>query len=73
MVPGLSAILIVMLREHNRIADVLADLNPHWQDETIFQETRKIIAAINQQITYTEYLPKSEKPINHLTFVPVLA
>ena len=59
VVPGLASIQILMLREHNRIAVILDHVNPHWDDETTFQETRKIISAINQQITYTEYLPKS--------------
>ena len=47
----------VFMREHNRIAAILEGIHPFWTDERLFQETRKIVAAEMQHITYNEYLP----------------
>ncbi|XP_032681178.1 peroxidase-like [Odontomachus brunneus] len=55
--PQLAILHIVLLREHNRVADYLANLNPHWTDETIFQETRRIVIAEHQNIVYYEWTP----------------
>lgn len=53
----LATIHTVFVRNHNLIASEMAVINPHWNDETLFQETRHINAAIIQHITYNEFLP----------------
>ncbi|XP_018321308.1 peroxidase [Agrilus planipennis] len=55
--PQLTILQIIFLREHNRLADALATLNPQWDDERIFQEARQINIGQHQQITYYEWLP----------------
>lgn len=54
---GIALLQNLFLRFHNYIANKLQEAHPSWTDETIYQETRRIIAAVTQIITYDSFLP----------------
>lgn len=54
----LTSIHNIWLREHNRLARQLRRINPHWNDETLYQEARRINIAVYQNIIYSEWLPE---------------
>ncbi|MEE9352713.1 MAG: peroxidase family protein, partial [Thiotrichaceae bacterium] len=55
---GLTSMHTLWMREHNQIASKLSEENPHWNDETLFQEARKEVIAEMQAITFNEYVPQ---------------
>ena len=53
---GLMSVHTLFVREHNRIATFFGE-NSEWKEERIYQETRRIVGAELQFITYNEFLP----------------
>jgi hypothetical protein len=40
---GLVAMHTLWMRQHNRVARQLADINPHWNDEQLFQVKMEVV------------------------------
>jgi peroxidase len=53
----LTSIQTLFLREHNRIARQLQQLNTSWTSDFLYQTARKIVIAEYTNIIYNEYLP----------------
>ncbi|CAL8342908.1 unnamed protein product [Lota lota] len=53
---ALTSVHTLLLREHNRLARALAELNPHWSGERLYQEARKIMSGYFQVLTFRDYL-----------------
>ncbi|WP_423921980.1 peroxidase family protein [Candidatus Poriferisodalis sp.] len=54
---GLSALHTLFVREHNRLADLIATAPPSLCGQEIFEMARKIVGTEMQVITYNEFLP----------------
>ncbi|MFJ3639888.1 peroxidase family protein [Streptomyces sp. NPDC090108] len=57
---GPMAMNVLFLREHNRVAALLADAHPGWDDERLFQTTRNTLIVMMIRVMLEEY-------INHIT------
>ena len=54
---ALTSMHLLWVRQHNHVADQLAVLSPDGHDGKIYYETREIIVAQIQHVTYNEFLP----------------
>ncbi|MBB2912468.1 prostaglandin-endoperoxide synthase 2 [Streptosporangium becharense] len=57
---GFTMLTVLFLREHNRVARLLARHHPRWDDERLFQTTRNILIVLLIKLVVEEY-------INHIT------
>ncbi|MGW4957458.1 peroxidase family protein [Nonomuraea sp. NPDC004186] len=57
---GFTMLTVLFLREHNRIARLLTQEHPHWDDERLFQTARNILIVLLIKLVVEEY-------INHIT------
>jgi prostaglandin-endoperoxide synthase 2 len=70
---GNTVMNIVFLREHNRVAGILAGENPEWDDERIFQTARNIGIVTLLKLVVEEYITHIG-PFNFpLEVVPLIA
>ncbi|GGO60877.1 peroxidase family protein [Nonomuraea cavernae] len=57
---GFTMLTVLFLREHNRVARLLAACHPGWDDERLFQTARNILIVLLIKLVVEEY-------INHIT------
>ncbi len=54
---GLTALHTLFVREHNRLADLIAEAQPGASGDEIYEQARSFVGALMQAITYNEFLP----------------
>ena len=57
---GFTMLTVLFLREHNRVARLLARDHPRWDDERLFQTARNVLIVLLIKLVVEEY-------INHIT------
>lgn len=55
---ALTAMHTLWVRHHNYISTELHEVNPHWDGNILYHETRKILGAMMQHISYKFWLPQ---------------
>ena len=62
----------IWLREHNRVAGILQQTHPSWDDERLFQSTRHVLIAQTIKIVVEEYVQHLSGYNFKLAFKPQL-
>ena len=71
--PQVAMMNTLFLREHNRLAGMLEDKHPGWDDERVFETARNIVIVMFIKIVVEEYINHiSQEPI-HLRAWPKVA
>ena len=55
--PALATVHTIFLREHNRMATLIAQRNPSLTDDQIYSQARRIVTAEYQNLVFSEFLP----------------
>jgi prostaglandin-endoperoxide synthase 2 len=71
--PQVAMVNTLFLREHNRLAAMLEDRHPHWDDDRVFETARNIIIVMFIKLVVEEYINHiSQEPL-HLRMLPQVA
>jgi hypothetical protein len=60
----LTALHTLFVREHNRICEYIKSEGVTKNDEIIFQKARRMVIALQQNITFSEFLPSLLGPVS---------
>lgn len=55
--PGIAVQTTSLLRLHNLLCDEFKTINPWWDDQRLYQESRRLLIAMYQHVTYNEFVP----------------
>lgn len=70
---ALVALENLFIRRHNQHALALSKINPHWSDERLYLEARRLLIAEYNHITFSEYLPSllDDEILNFFNLLPL--
>lgn len=70
---GYTVLSTIMLREHNRICDLLLQQYPEWDDERLFQTSRNILIVLLIKVILQDYIGQFSRVEFNLEPTPGMA